>query len=234
MQRARNLCLPLAQGGFMKNSESNKKSGNPVNSTKPVNPKRRALLKYAFAGFCAGSLCPALFRAQTAHAAENTMRVLIAFYSRTGNTRALAEHIHALAGGDIVEIQTVTPYPADDRATTEQAKRELAVGYRPPLTTKITNMESYDLIFLGSPNWWSSIAPPVASFLAAYDFADKKIAPFITHGGGGQGHAIADMTALCPGAQIQEALVLSGNKAASARTVSADWLREIGVSAINK
>ncbi|HOQ51880.1 MAG TPA: flavodoxin, partial [Candidatus Atribacteria bacterium] len=113
--------------------------------------------------------------------------ILIAYYSRSGNTRKLAQLIHQKVGGTVHEIQPEIPYPASYNATVEQAKKEIQAGFRPPLKTKIEHIEAYDTIFLGSPNWWSTIAPPVATFLEENDLSGKTIIPFCTHGGGGRG-----------------------------------------------
>jgi flavodoxin len=92
-------------------------------------------------------------------------RVLIVYHSHSGNTRKLANRIHKRVGGDIVEIQPVDSYRDDYETVTKQAKRELQSGYKPVLKTRIENIGSYDIIFLGSPNWWDTSAPPVITFL---------------------------------------------------------------------
>ncbi|MDI3543102.1 MAG: hypothetical protein PWP57_705, partial [Candidatus Atribacteria bacterium] len=91
--------------------------------------------------------------------------ILIAYYSRSGNTRKLAQLIHQKVGGTVHEIQPEVPYPASYNATVEQAKKEIQAGFRPPLKSRIEHIEAYDTIFIGSPNWWSTIAPPIATFL---------------------------------------------------------------------
>ncbi|MEM2930811.1 MAG: flavodoxin [Thermoproteota archaeon] len=106
------------------------------------------------------------------------MKTLIVYYSWSGNTRRIARIIHKLVSGDIVELEPVNPYPQSYNATVEQAKREIQSGYKPPLKTKIDNIEHYEIIFIGSPNWWGSLAPPVASFLSQYDLSGKTIIPF--------------------------------------------------------
>ena len=184
---------------------------------------RRGALQALCAGLVTGGL--SMLSSTQAQAAQST---LIVYYSRSGNTRAVAEQIHALTNGDMVEIQTVHPYPEDYRATANQAKKELAEGYRPPILTKIPDMGRYDRVFLGSPNWWSTVAPPVMSFLAEHDFAGKSIAPFMTHGGGGAGRSVADIRRLCPGAKVLEGLTVRGEAAATAHKDVAAWVRRLG------
>jgi flavodoxin len=118
-------------------------------------------------------------------------KVLVIYYSRIGNTREIASQIHKITGGDIVEIMPVDPYPDDYNATTKQAKLELNSGYKPPLKTKVENVESYNVIFVGSPNWWSTIAGPVKTFLSEYDLSGKTIAPFITHEGSSLANSVS-------------------------------------------
>ena len=113
--------------------------------------------------------------------ADKKARTLVVYYSQTGNTRAVAERIRDLSGGDLVELVPVDPYPDDYSATTQQAKRELQSGYKPPLQTKVENVGAYDIICVGSPNWWSTVAGPVKTFLSDYDLSGKTLAPFITH-----------------------------------------------------
>jgi flavodoxin len=168
----------------------------------------------------------------SAHAAEKAglgNKALIVYYSRSGNTREIANQIHGLVASDIVELQTVDPYPAEYEATTKQAKDELNRGYKPPLKTKIEGMESYGVIILGSPNWWGTLASPVRTFLSGYDLSGKTIAPFITHGGGGLGRSVTDLKALCPSSTILDGLAVWGKNAQSAQNDVDAWLRRIGM-----
>lgn len=124
-------------------------------------------------------------------------KVLIAYYSYSGNTKEVAEAIHEKIGGDIFEIKAEGTYPDEYRPMTVQAKQEIADGFRPKLTTSVENMAQYDIVFIGSPNWWGTITPQVSSFLEAYKLAGKTVVPFITHGGGGVQNTVKDMTAQC-------------------------------------
>lgn len=182
------------------------------------------------AGVLAGLVVPALFFLPSAHAAavraENA-KILIVYYSRTGNTGEIARQIQAKIGGDIVEIQTVEPYPDDYRATTRQAQEELNSGYKPPLKTKVENIASYDIIFVGSPNWWGTIATPVMSFLSQHKVSGKTIIPFITHEGSRLGRSSEDIAALCPDSRILEGLAVRGGSAKTAQNEVAAWLRKL-------
>lgn len=88
-------------------------------------------------------------------------------------------------------------------------------------------MDTYDLIFIGSPNWWSTIAPPVSAFLSDYDFKGKMIVPFITHEGSGMGHSKSDIKQLCSTASIQHDHAFRGRRVQDAHDEVSDWLKEI-------
>ena len=131
-------------------------------------------------------------------------KILVAYYSWSGNTKEVAEAIHEKVGGDIYRIETEQTYPEEYRATTAQAKREINEGFRPTLKGKVNNISQYDIIFLGSPNWWGTIAPAVSTFLADNNLSGKTIIPFITHGGGGEQNTITDLTAQCFGCNVSK------------------------------
>lgn len=137
----------------------------------------------------------------------NTMenkKILVAYYSYSGNTKEVAEAIHQKVGGDIFEIKAEGTYPASYRPMTEQAKKEIQDGFRPKLTTAVANMAQYDVVFLGSPNWWGTITPQVSSFIDTYNMNGKRVIPFITHGGGGVQRTISDMTSQCKGCNVEQ------------------------------
>ena len=117
-----------------------------------------------------------------AQTAPNDKKVLVAYFSHSGNTRAVAERIAAATGADLFEIVPQKPYPAEYRAVVDQARREIAADYRPALKTDLPDAGRYDVIYIGSPCWWHQPAMVVCTFLEAYDLKDKVIVPFITYG----------------------------------------------------
>ncbi|HOK29224.1 MAG TPA: flavodoxin [bacterium] len=155
--------------------------------------------------------------------------VLIAYFTWSGNTRRIAELIHSKVDGTLVEIQPEVSYPRSYNVVVNQAKREISMSHKPPLKTKIEHIESYDIIFVGSPNWWGTIAPPVATFLLGYDLRGKTIVPFSTHGGGGQGRISVDIAKLCPGSTILKGFSIYGGELGRAEAMISAWLREIGI-----
>lgn len=156
-------------------------------------------------------------------------RILIVYYSWSGNTRRVAKAIHEIVGGDIVELEPEEPYPESYNATLERAKREIRSEYRPPLKTKIDGIEVYNVIFVGSPNWWGTIAPPVASFLSQYNLSGKTIAPFFTHGGGGLQRMLDDLKKLCPFSKILPAFTVYGSGGGNLKDRLYRWLKDTGI-----
>jgi len=142
-------------------------------------------------------------------AADNN-KMLTIYYSYSGNTRKVAREIHKVVGGDVVEIEPLEPYPGNYNAVVEQAKRELHSGYKPQLKESVDSVETYDTVFVGSPNWWHTIAPPLITLLSEVDLSGKTIIPFITHGGGGLGRSASDIAQLCPNASVFKSLVVYG------------------------
>jgi len=156
-------------------------------------------------------------------------KALTVYYSHSGNTRECANQIHQMVGGDIVELIPLEPYPEDYDAVVEQAKREIKAGHRPALRTRVENIDSYDVIFVGSPNWWNTVAPPVVTFLSEHDLSGKATVPFITHAGTALGRSAKDIAKLCPDTTVLEGLAVWGKDVRTAHTRVAEWLRKLGM-----
>lgn len=168
---------------------------------------------------------PALAEEKKDKNMSENQKVLIAYYSWSGNTKEVAEAIQEKTNGTLFRIETVQSYPEEYRATTEQAKKEINDGYRPALKDKVADIAQYDVIFIGSPNWWGTIAPAVSTFLSSYDLKGKKVIPFITHGGGGVQNTIKDLTAQCSGCNVAD----DGWVGYSSRTLGiGSWLKDQG------
>lgn len=157
-----------------------------------------------------------------------TAKSIVFYFSESGNTRTVAGLIQARTGSDIQEITTRTPYVKSYDALVEQAKKEIRAGHKPPLKPLDRDAGGYEVIYLGTPNWWSTIAPPIATFISENNLDGKTIAPFITHGGGGKGHADKDLKALCPGASVLDMLVIHEDGGGDAERQIAAWLKKIG------
>jgi flavodoxin len=173
-------------------------------------------------------------RASSAATEKSARKILIAYFSRTGTTRQVADLIRQSVGGDIVEVKPVNPYPAEYRATTDQAKWEQETNFRPPITTQAVAMETYDTVFIGYPNWWGTMPMPLFTFLEKYDVGNKTLIPFCTHEGSRLGHSVSDIKALCPNSTVLDGLALRGGSNGAVKTDGAGrdiaaWLRKLGL-----
>jgi flavodoxin len=157
-------------------------------------------------------------------------KILVAYFSHSGNTREIANQIHKSTGGDIFEIQTVKPYPDDYDAVVQQAKQELKSGHKPDIKTKIENIKPYDLLFIGYPNWCSTIPAPVMAFLSQYDFSGKTIVPFFTHEGSGLGRSVTDISKLCPKSSLLDGVAIRGSDVKTAQKKLSEWLQKIKIT----
>lgn len=163
--------------------------------------------------------------------AAESNKVLVLFFSHSGNTRSLAEMIHEQVGGDLIEIKTTLPYPQDYDTVVDQAKREQQQNFRPQLATHIDDLNEFSTIFIGYPNWWGTMPMALFTFFESHNLAGKKLIPFCTHEGSALGRSVADMQKLAPQATILDGLAIRGRSVheKSTRTDIADWLAKLHV-----
>ena len=164
-----------------------------------------------------------------AQSAPKAKKILVVYYSYSGNTQIVAKQIQKGTGGDIFELQTVNAYPKEYQAVVDQAKKEVNSGYKPALKAKVQDISQYDIIFVGSPCWWSTFAPPVRTFLTSYNLSGKTIVPFMTHEGSGMGRSEADIKTLCPKSTVLDGLAIRGGSVKSAEAEVMSWLKKIGM-----
>ena len=127
-------------------------------------------------------------------------KLLIVYYSwSNGNTERIAKTLQSVAGGDLLKIETAVPYSGSYDDVVEQGQREVRQGYEPELRPLGVHIADYDVIAVGTPTWWYTMAPAVKTFLHQTDFTGKTAVPFMTNGGW-PGHVIKDMKKACPGA----------------------------------
>ena len=129
-------------------------------------------------------------------------KTLVAYFTLTGNTEKAAQIVTEETGADLYKIELVTPYPSEYKAQTELAKKELEAGTLPPIKPWPDNIGDYDVVFIGSPVWWGTMATPVRTFLASGVLKDKTVIPFVTHGGGGADRSFADAAKWCEGCKV--------------------------------
>ncbi|HHV64845.1 MAG TPA: flavodoxin [Peptococcaceae bacterium] len=151
--------------------------------------------------------------------------ILIVYYSLFKTTESLALEIAAQTGGDLRELVPEKRYSFDYNTAAKEVRNQISRGFCPKLISGNEPIDCYKTIFIGSPNWFKTIAPPVLSFLRYHDFTGKTIIPFCTHGGGGFGQIENDIAKECPKSRILPGIAVNG-------TVSPDevknWLKRIG------
>lgn len=130
-------------------------------------------------------------------------RILVAYFSYSGNTAKGAAIISEKTGGDLFRIDMQIPYRGN---IYEVSQIDLNMNIHPALASHVDNMGQYDLILLGYPTWWATMPMPVATFLEEYDFRGKKVVTFSSHGGTGFGESVSDVAKMLPGSLIGQAL----------------------------
>lgn len=151
-------------------------------------------------------------------------KVLIAFYSQSGNTKRIAELIQQQTGGELYEIVPMKAYKSLYLGGGIRIKKERESGVMPELHTPLPEIEPYEVVFLGTPNWGNSISHPLIAFMKQCNLSGKTVLPFCTHGGGGSGHIEEDMQALSPQAKIQKIFKVYGNGGARAGQAVSEWI----------
>jgi len=188
-------------------------------------PTRRMLIA-AFAGLTLANVSLASAASGTANIQGNS-RTLVAYFSRSGNTRVIAGVIHRSLKTDLFEIEAATPYPDDYFQTVEQAKNERASGIKPPLKNPVADIERYETVYLGFPIWGTSVPPVVQSFLSNHNLAGKLLIPFITHGGYGTGDSDAILASLAPAAHREKPLVMECDQERKTTETVTRWVESI-------
>ncbi len=159
----------------------------------------------------------------------DTTNTLILYFSMSGNTETVANYIHDQIGGDIIKLETEQTYPEDYDELVDYARDEQRENARPALATVIENINQYDTIFLGYPNWWGDMPMPIYTFLDQYDLSNKTIAPFITHGGSGlSGTPDNIQEEEEPEATVTEGLAIAGDEAENSQSEVNQWLSDLG------
>ena len=133
-------------------------------------------------------------------------KVLIAYFSWSGNTQGIAEEIRRQTGADLFEIVPIPAYSDDYNTVLMEAQRDQHDQARPAISNLPESIVGYDVILLGYPNWWASIPMPIATFLESYDFSGKTILPFCSHGGGRFGQSLTAIAKLAPQALVAPGL----------------------------
>jgi flavodoxin len=191
---------------------------------------RRQVLAAALAAVASAPLMALGNRQGTSEASDSRSRTLVAYFSRSGNTRVVAGLIQRGLSADLFEIRPAAPYPEDYLETVEQARRERDGGVEPLLQSRVAELADYDTIYLGFPIWGETVPPVVRSFLSAHQLDDKTIVPFITHGGYGVGNSRSVLKTQAPKAELAEGFVMEGEQERRTMERVNTWLNDSQVT----
>ena len=167
-----------------------------------------------------------------AEKAQTSGKMLIAFFSWSGNTQGVAQEIQRQTGADLFEIIPIPAYSNDYNTVLMEAQRDQHDQARPAITHLPESIDEYDVILLGYPNWWASIPMPIATFLESYDFAGKTILPFCSHGGGRFGQSLTAIAKLAPQAVIAPGLSIHYSGGSSLSGDVRNWLESQSIPTI--
>lgn len=168
------------------------------------------------------------------------MKSLIAFFSRKdenyvngtlkyleiGNTEVAANVIQDLTNADIFQIEPKQDYSKDYNTCINEAQKDQKSNARPELKNWLDNIDEYNTIYLGYPNYWGTMPMHVFTFLEHYDFTNKIIKPFCTHEGSRLGNSLNDIKKLCPNANVVKGIAIKGNSANSNIQDIQNWIRD--------
>lgn len=146
-----------------------------------------------------------------------------------GNTEKVVHFIQEQVGGDMFSIIVDEPYSSDYDECLDRASDEPAQQARPIIVDTVENMDEYDVIFLGYPNWWSSCPMAIFSFIESYDLSNKTIIPFCAHGTGGLGRSIEDLQDALPHSTLLDAFGVYRPDTDSCQDDVNQWLSDIGM-----
>jgi flavodoxin len=158
-------------------------------------------------------------------------RALVAYFSRSGNTRVVAGLIHRALHTDLFDIRPATPYPEDYLETVEEARQERDSGRERALETQVSNIAGYDTVFLGFPIWGETTPPIIRAFLFGHDLSDKTLIPFVTHGGYGLGNSNSVLASHAPKARLHGGFVMEADQERRTMDQVNLWLRDIKINA---
>ena len=159
--------------------------------------------------------------------ATEEIKKLIVYYSLTGNTEFAAEYIQFLTSADILKLELIEPYPVEFEAVIAKLNIEREAGILPELNSRVDNLADYDIIFLGTPNWFGTLSSPLLAFLASHDLSGKTIVPFVTFGRGGFQNTITDLKNALPDSVILEEFGVAGAEVENSKEDILQWLSRI-------
>ena len=163
-------------------------------------------------------------------AAETTSKSLVVYFSWSGNTENVAKSIQTQTNSDLFGIVPKTPYSDDYNTVVDLAQEEQKNNARPEIADVIENIDQYDVIYVGFPNWWGDMPMILYTFFDTYDLSGKTIAPFCTSGGSGLSNTVNEMKELEPNATVTSGLHIGSAASSNPDDAVSQWLNEIGIA----
>lgn len=161
---------------------------------------------------------------------ESDSKSLIVYFSWSGNTENVAKSIQTQTAADIFEILPTTPYSDDYDTVVDLAQEEQRNDARPAISGNIENIEQYDIIYVGFPNWWGDMPMILYTFFDTYDLSGKTIALFCTSGGSGLSGTVDEVKSLEPNANVTEGLHIGSTASSNPDDAVYEWLSNIGLA----
>lgn len=158
--------------------------------------------------------------------------LLIVYYSwSNGNTERIAKQMQQNTGGHLEKLKLVTPDSGSYDDVVAQGQREVNLGFQPQLMPVSVNADDYNIVAIGTPTWWYTMAPAVLTFLKNQNWKGKTVIPFMTYGGW-PGHVIGDIKSVCAGAEFGPELEIQFDSTGGAELVTEEteieaWIKEI-------
>lgn len=157
------------------------------------------------------------------------LSTLVVYFSNSGNTEILANFIHNYVGGDIVALEPTVAYPEDYNDLLDVAQEEQQSDARPEFNDLNIDIDDYDTIFIGYPNWWGDMPMIIYTFFDTYDLSEKTIAPFNTSGGSGLSRTVGTIRELEPDATVTDGFTVLGDDVDNAMSDVEEWIDSLGL-----
>lgn len=160
---------------------------------------------------------------------ETGSKSLVVYFSWSGNTENVAKSIQSQTDSDVFEIVPATPYSDDYDTVLDLAQEEQRNNARPAISGSIEDIEQYDVVYVGYPNWWGDMPMILYTFFDTYDLSGKTVALFCTSGGSGLSGTVNEVKSLEPNAAVTQGLHIGGGSSSSPDNAVSEWLDEIGL-----
>ncbi len=161
---------------------------------------------------------------------ETGTKSLVVYFSWSGNTENVAKSIQSQTDSDIFEIVPATPYSDDYDTVVDLAQEEQRNNARPAISGSIENIDQYDVVYVGFPNWWGDMPMILYTFFDTYDLSGKTVALFCTSGGSGLSNTVNEVEELEPNATVTEGLHIGSGSSSDPDDAVSEWLSEIGLA----